>query len=567
MSLDPTPFIIDGWLVSPSEHTISRDGETRRLEPKVMELLEYFAARQGEVVARDELEDKVWHGALVGYDALTATIGKLRKALEDNTKNPRIIVTVPKRGYQLVATLTAVDSSDNESSPVTHSSSVFIENAAQISSAQRQSPMQVRKLLWIPTGLAIMLTLLGVWILFSVIDTRGTAPSILVLPIEDMQKDKSYDVFLDGVTEDLVTDLSRFPDLMVLASNTSFQYKGRNITTHELQQELDLDYILKGSARRNNDGMRINLQLIDAKQGVNVWAQRYDRYTEEIFTLQDEIIRNVTSHLDIGHADKNISQKSKRATNNLQAYELFLEGQRLSRIQSKKSNQQARELYKQAINKDPEYGRAFGALAYTLALDYRHGWTDTPIENLDRALQLAKKGVELNPHIPQTYWSLGYVYLRRKENDKALNAAKQSVKVAPNYADGYGLLGLISNGLAKFDDALKYIRKGKQLNPYYSWDYLFNEGFALYMKGHYKEAIAILEEAEERNENALPMKLGLAASYIRNNQVDDAQWKVEQIKMLNPATTIQHLSNTFIMQTQPYKDRYLNDLRKAGLPE
>lgn len=565
--MDPAPFIIDGWLVSPSEHTISRDGETLRLEPKVIELLVYFAARQGEVITRDELEDKVWHGALVGYDALTATIGKLRKALKDDTKNPRIIVTVPKRGYQLVATLTTVGSSDNGPSPSTEPSSVTLDNAEQTPAMQSRATMQLRKPLWLPASFAILMIIVGVGLFWGVKDTRGTAPSILVLPIENMQKDKSYDVFLDGVTEDLITDLSRYSNLLVLASNTSFQYKNRNVSTEELQQELDLDYILKGSARRTGDAMRINLQLIDARQGVNLWAERYDRYTEEIFNLQDEIITHVISRLKIDQKNIDGSEPSKRSTNNLQAYELFLEGQRLSRIQSKQSNRQARELYKQAIVKDPEYGRAYGALAYTLALDYRHGWTDTPVENLERALQLAKRGVELNSHIPQTYWSLSYVYMRRKEYNRALDIAKQSIYVSPNYADGYALLGLITNGLGKFDQALEYISKGKRLNPYYSWDYLFNEGFAQYMKGNYKKAIEVLERGEERNENAIPIKLGLAASYVKNNQIDDAQWKVEQIKALNPATTLKHLSNTFIIQTQPFKDRYLDDLRKAGLPE
>lgn len=555
--MDSRPFNIDGWLVVPSEHTISRDGETLRLEPKVMELLVYFAARQGEVITRQELEDEVWHGALVGYDALTATIGKLRKAVKDNTRNPRIIVTVPKHGYQLVATLTTVGSIENKTDSDKTSSPVSPEVGQRIA----------RKYLWLSASISILVALLGGWLFFSKIDSRGTAPSLLVLPIENMDKDKTYDVFLDGVTEDLITDLSRYSNLLVLASNTSFHYKGHNVTNEKLQQELGLDYILKGSARRTNDAMRINLQLIDAKRGVNLWAQRYDRYTEEIFNLQDEIVTAVINRLKIGHINSIDPLSSKRATKNLQAYELFLEGQRVSRIQSRQSNQQARELYKQAIEKDPGYGRAYGALAYTLALDYRHGWTETPIENLDHALHMAKKGVELNPHIPQTYWSLGYVYLRRKEYDKAFHAARQSIRVAPNYADGYALLGLISNGLAHFDDALEYIRKGKQLNPYYSWDYLFNEGFALYAKGNYKKAIVVLEQGQQRNENAIPPKLGLAACYVKNNQLEDAQWVVEQIKMLNPATTITQLSNTFVMQTQPYKDRYLNDLRKAGLPE
>lgn len=584
-TLDPKPFLVDGWLVLPQEHTLSREGKTQRIEPKVMELLVYFARHQGEVISRENLENDVWHGALVGYDATTSTIGKLRKALKDNSKNPRIIVTVPKRGYQFIAKVEAVDptsdinnhginsiisSTDSKAHdqdfPVSSHSNSLSHSAA----ASQDRHLQSRKVMGLLGTLTILLCILLALLVIvgtNPDDKPAAPPTLLVLPIENMQNDKSYDVFLDGITEDLITDLSRFSNLRVLASNTSFRIKDLNSSTASLQQALALDYILEGSVRRNNASMRINLQLIDAKRGVNIWAQRYDRNTDEIFTLQDQIIQELIAQLNIYPKSSNSSIIAKRATNNLQAYEFFLEGQRLSRIQSKQSNLQARELYKKAIMTDPEYGRAYGALAYTYALDFGYGWTDTPIENLDHALQMANKGIKLNPNIPQTYWSLGYVLARRKEYNKALEAAMHSIRIAPNYADGYGLLGLISNGLAEFDKALEYIRKGKQLNPYYSWDYLFNEGFALYMKGHYKEAIAIFEKAEQRNEIALPLKLGLAVSYVNNNQLDDAQWKIEQIKQLNSNATIQHLSNAFILQIQPYKDRYLNDLRKAGLPE
>ena len=532
-----------------------------------MELLTYFASRQGEVITRDELEEKVWHGALVGYDALTATIAKLRKALNDYTKKPRIIVTVPKRGYQLVADVSYVSQSNIEKVATIHDSPTSTGKIKPYETTEQTIIEGMRKPLWRISSFVFLALLVIAWLMMSTTKQPISPPSILVLPIENMDNDQSYDVFLDGITEDLVTDLSRFSNLTVLASNTTFQYKGRNVSTNELQQSFKLDYILKGSARRSKDTIRVNLQLIDAKQGINLWAERYDRYTEEFFSLQDEIISNLVSHLKIENNKQHGAELLKRATSNLQAYELFLEGQRLSRIQSRESNQQARELYKQAIATDPGYGRAYGALAYTLALDYRHGWTDSPVENLEHALQMAKRGVELNQSIPQTYWSLSYVYLRRKENDKALDVAKQSIAVAPNYADGYALLGLITNGLAKFDQALTYIRKGKKLNPYYSWDYLFNEGFAQYMKGNYQEAIVVLEKGEERNENAIPLKLGLAACYVKTNQLDEAQWKVEQIKMLNPSTSIKHLGNTFVIQVQPYKDDYLNVLRKAGMPE
>ena len=153
-----------------------------------------------------------------------------------------------------------------------------------------------------------------------------------------------------------------------------------------------------------------------------------------------------------------------------------------------------------------------------MAVAFRRGWTDTPIETLARALELAKKGVALDDSIPQTHWALGYVYLMRKELENAEAAAMQSIAVAPNYADGYGLLALINNNLGNPEKAIELINRGMQLNPYYTWDYPYNLGRAYYTLGRYEDAISELEKARERNENAAPIKLYLIASYVRSGR-------------------------------------------------
>ena len=356
-------------------------------------------------------------------------------------------------------------------------------------------------------------------------------------------------------------------NLMVFASNTTFKYKGREITPQALRDELNVDYVLNGSARRYGNEIRINVQLTDAQTGINMWAQRYDRKVTEVFAVQDEVTTSLVEALAIKLSSQEKQRLAQRATNNLTAYEHFLEGQRTSKEQSKEANAQAREAYRKAIEVDPTYGRAYGALAYTLGLDYRHGWTDTPVENLERALGLAEQGVELDSSIPQTYWSLGYVYLRRNEYEKARKAAAESIRIAPNYADGYGLLALINNGLGQADKALEYATRGMQLNPYYTWDYLFNVGFAQYLLGNNAEAIDALEKAQERNENAIPIKLILAASYVQAGRMDDAEWTTEQMQVLNPATSLTQQANTMALSEPRLKSMLLDDLRKAGLPE
>ncbi|MEJ2179020.1 MAG: winged helix-turn-helix domain-containing protein [Gammaproteobacteria bacterium] len=555
-NLNEKGFIVDDWKVSPAEGVLSRGDEIVRLEPKVVEVLAYLASRQGDVVSREELERDVWRGALVGYDAVTATVIKLRKALRDNAKQPRIIVTVPKRGYQLIASVTelttdTIDSTSTQQSPVTQSTTSLV--------LSRLLPMAV-------IGILAMAILLFAFIQIAERSNK-TMPSIVILPIENIDTSESYDVFVDGITEDIITDLSRMSNLMVFASATTFKYRNQKITPQELRDELNVDFVLTGNARRNGNDIRINIQLINAENGLSVWAQRYDRKVVEVFAVQDEITASLIEALAIKLSSQEKQHLAKRSTNNLAAYEHFLDGQRISRQQTRQTNAQAREAYRRAIEIDPTYGRAYGALAYTLALDYRHGWTDTPMQNLDRALELVEKGLAFDDSIPQIYWSLGYVYLRRNEYEKAQKAAEDSIRVAPNYADGYGLLALISNGLGQADKALEYATRGMRLNPYYTWDYLFNVGFAHYLLGNYVQAVESLEKAQSRNENAIPIKIMLAVSYVNMNRQDDAEWMVELIQALNPSATVSHQANTMTLSEPKLKKKLLEDLRKAGLPE
>jgi len=563
-NLSDQGFFVQDWKVTPAEGVLSRCEDLVRLEPKVMEVLVYLASRQGEVVSRDELERDVWRGAIVGYDAVTATVLKLRKALQDDARHSRIIVTIPKRGYQLIAKISPIQADSNNSAV----SKPVIELPPSTTLKSPVLNRQNRNRLVsgvVVTTVAVILLAIG-W-LQSGKKTSTEMPSIVVLPIENLDSDDKNDLFVDGITEDIITDLSRIRNLTVFASATTFKYRGQPVSPQALRKDLGVNYVLTGNARRHGDDIRFNIQLINADNGLNVWAQRYDRKTKDVFAVQDEITASVINALAIELSSEEKQNLAQRATDNLTAYEYFLEGQRLSRDQTQQTNAAAREAYRHAIELDPTYGRAYGALAYTLALDYRHGWTDTPLENLDRALELADKGVALDSSIPQTYWSLGYVYLRRGDFEKALNAAQDSIRVSPNYADGYGLLALISNGMGQAKGALQYARRGMKLNPYYTWDYLFNVGFAYYLMGDYAQAIESLEKAQARNENASPVKMALAACYVHVDRMDDAQWMVEQIQMLNPSTTISLYSKTMMLQEPNLRSRLLDDLRKAGLPE
>ena len=546
-------FYIDDWIINPAEGVLTRGDEIVRLEPRVMDVLVYFASRPGEVISRGELERDVWHGALVGYDAVSATIIKLRKAFNDNAKEPRFIATVPKKGYQLVASV--------------HDGEKIVGESQKITVTQNQ---YIKPQLWIISFASVVVVTIFLVLTWHGVEqpVQHTKPaSLIVLPFENIGELDEHDIFVDGVTEDIITDLSRLSKLSVMSSNVTFKYRGQQITPKELNKTFSVDYVVKGNARRYGENIRINIQLVNAATGFNVWAHRYDRKLDDVFSVQDDITTKLIENLSLKLTSTEKQHLAQRSTNNLHAYDYFLEGQRISKMGTKQSYHLAAEAYRKAIDKDPTYGRAYGALAFILAMEYRRGWTDAPSETIDRALVLAEKGVALDESIPQTHWVMGFVHLMRKEYEKAQQAVANAIDIMPNYADGYGLLALINNNLGKPHKAIEYAEKGMEINPYYTWDYLFNIGRAHYTLGKHAMAIEVLEKAQARNENAVPVKLFLAASYVQTGQIEDAEWVIEQLRVLNPVTTITHTDKAISIANLNIKTQLLNDLRKAGLPE
>jgi len=564
---EQTGFFIGEWQVSPHEGTLSQDGNTVRLEPRAMEVLVYLASRPGEVVSRSDLENKVWTGMLVTDDAVTSAIIKLRKALGDNAKNPRFIATVPKRGYQLIAPVTK---------PAAGTDEVAVVDQAGMTVASLRADRA--KVALMVTALAVVAAL--AWAFLSSIapappesaapaldETTRQAPSILVLPFENLSEDPAQEQFADGITEDIITDLSSLSRLRVMGNNTSFSYKGRSVRPQEVGAELDVDFVLEGSIRRQGETIRINSQLVDARTGFQKWAERYDRDLAEVFAVQDEVTDSIVAALAIGLDSRERTNLAYRPTDNLEAYKYFREGQGLAGTSTRENNVLAQAAYRKAIQADPAYGRAYSALAYTLAFNFRRGWNDAPMQTIDRALELARKAVQLDSSTPQTYWSLGYVHMMRKEFELAEKAVARALEIAPNFADGYGLLALIKNSLGEAQTAIELVEKGMQLNPFYTWDYPYNLGRAYYTLGQTEKAINALEAAKTRNPNVVPIRLHLAASYVRAGRLGDAEWEVEEIRTISPDETLGHVARTHPTSDKQALEVLLDELRAAGLPE
>jgi adenylate cyclase len=403
--------------------------------------------------------------------------------------------------------------------------------------------------------------------LFSTAEVSERRHAIVVMPFEDLSSNGQQGPFADGITEDLITDLSGLSGLMVIASNTSFALRGQQRSAKALGAELGVDYVLEGSIRRSGDAVRLNAQLVDTRTGFQKWASRFDRQLDQVFAVQDELAESIVAALAVELTSHEEQRLARRTTDSLAAYDYFQEGQRLSKASTRESSLLARNAYRSAIEADPDYGRAYGALAYVLAFQGRRGWSDSPVQIFDQALDLARKAVSLSPELPQTHWALGYVHLMRREYDEAEAAVQAALDISPSYADGYGLLALVKNSLGDGESAADLIRKGMRLNPYYTWDYPYNLGRAYYTMGQPERAIPELEEAKRRNEHVVPIRLHLAAAYVAAGRPGDAEWEVAEIQVLNPEDTLTHLRRTLPIRDPAILESLLADLEEAGLPE
>jgi TolB-like protein/Flp pilus assembly protein TadD len=391
--------------------------------------------------------------------------------------------------------------------------------------------------------------------------------SIAVLPFTNMSNDSEQEYFSDGISEDIITDLSQLSNLWVIARNSSFAYKGTSVNIQGIANDLGVRYVLEGSVRKVGDRVRITAQLIDANTGHHLWAERYDRRLVDIFELQDEIRIKIVSALSIELVGDEGAHLSRKATNSFEAYDLFLQGRRLYNEYTNESFDQAKTLYRQAIELDPEFARAYGALGITLSRQIAFMATDFISDRLDRALEAVQQAVSIEATSPRVQWALGFVHMWRREYEQAANAVQKSVALSPNYADGWGLLALINNQLGRGDQALRFVRRGMKLNPGYSWDYPYNEGRAYYNLGEYEKAVKPLLIALERNENAMNPRLYLAASYVRLGRVEDAEWEITLAEVANPQISLAQLEQVMPMADGNHRTRFFSDMRRAGLSE
>jgi len=392
-------------------------------------------------------------------------------------------------------------------------------------------------------------------------------PSIAVLPFDNMSGDKEQEYFSDGITEDLITDLSQISGLTVIARNSVFTYKGRAVKVEDIARDLGVRYVLEGSVRKAGDRVRINAQLIDGSDGSHMWAERFDRDLKNVFALQDEVTEKIVSVLAVKLTMQEQERLVQKVEANPEAYDILLRGLQLFRRFTRETNIEGRELFKHAIALDPEYARAYANVALSYSLDVAFGWSASPDDDMRQALFYADQAFALDAAVRQVPFARSTVFMRQGRLEEALVEINKAINLDPNYADAYARMGeaLVFSGRA--DEGKHAIEKAMRLNPHHSFMYKWFLGKALFTLEQYEEAAENLEYATERNPEFPGAHLVLAATYGQLGKIREAEWEAGEALTLLPSLTLAGERTRATYQNAADLERYIDGLRKAGLSE
>jgi adenylate cyclase len=390
-------------------------------------------------------------------------------------------------------------------------------------------------------------------------------PSIAILPFVNMSDDPKQEFFSDGMTEEIITALSKSPYLFVIARQSTFAYKGKPVKVKQVSEELGVRYVLEGSVRRSGEKVRITAQLIDAMTGYHLWAERYDRDLKDIFALQDEIAFKImkTVHEKLQPGD--YVRVFGRGARNVEAFLKAMEAREHFYRTTKEDNAMTRKLYEEAIALDPDYAIAYAGLAWTHMADVWFGTSKSPIESLGRAIELGEKAIALDESEATAHTSLGYFYTHARQFDKAIAHAEKALALDPN---SYAVLHTSATTLAhsgRPEEAIPLIQKAIRMNPFAPVLYFYDLSVAYCMVGLFDEAVEQSKKAIERDPKSQFPYLILASACILAGREAEARAAVAEVLKINPKFSLEEYAMRIPIRDKSFIDLTIDALRKAGL--
>ena len=485
-------FRVGPWTVRPSLNTLSQNGTAARVEPKVMQVLVCLASHPYSAITKEEILKAVWPETFVSDDVLVRSVSELRRVFDDNAREPRFIETIPKRGYRLIAQVTAIDSD------------VAGNTAETNGSDGPHLTRPVAKFRWI--ALASLLLICGSLLWFNVGNVkrhflRANGPSIhslAVLPLQNLSGDPGQEYFSDGMTEELITELSRINGMRVISRTSVMRYKNSDKSLPEIARQLGVDAIVEGSVLRSGNRVRITAQLIYARTDANLWAETYDRDAGDVLGLQDAVASAIAREVKATMIPSAATQTKPRRSLNVEAHEAYLLGFHEDDISGELWNRQgmqaiaeahhrrALEYYKQAIQEDPQFALAYLRLA-----------ADASSSEQNEAA--AKKALEIDESLSEAHVILGAIELVRDRNwQQAERELHRAIELNPSSATAHHGYAYFLDAAGRLQEGMKEWEQAQELDPGY--DHLSG---ALYSRRQFDRLID-LEHAKLANSQVSP---------------------------------------------------------------
>jgi adenylate cyclase len=396
-------------------------------------------------------------------------------------------------------------------------------------------------------------------------------PSIAVLPFDNISGDPEQEYFSDGITEEIITALSKIPKMLVIARNSTFTYKGKPVKVQQVGDELGVRYVLEGSVRKAGNRVRITAQLVDADTGHHLWAERYERDLKDIFALQDEITYKILTALQVTLTEGEQVRVWATRTDKLDAFLKYLQARRYAGLFTKDGNVFARQIAQEAINLDEKYSDPYVLVAWSHWFDARFGWTESPPESFKQAYLTTQKAQALDDSNPGVHILLGGLHLYQRQYEKAIAKGQRALALGPNDAEIHAIMAHILRFAGRFEEAIVLIQRALRLQPSYTSWYLGELAMCYYYVGRHEEAIRLAEEffnlADSRGEKFISYWYYaiVAMNYIRLGRDHEARAAAAEIIRLFPEYSLEWDRQFSVYKDLEHLERQHEDLRKAGL--
>jgi TolB-like protein len=503
----PAVYRFDRFVLDLHRGVLLADGTERALRAKSFALLSHLVQNADRLVSRDEIMQAVWPDLFVTEDSITQCIREIRRALGDEAQV--IVRTLPRRGYRLAV-------------PVSHP----VIDAPKAQSLPAPSTDR---------------------------------PMLIVLPFENIGGDPEQGYFADGLTADLVTDLTRFQDLHVV-----------NPPRHAAAppSPAAARYVFSGSVRRAGGRLRVTVQLGDAQTGQSLWAERFDRPLEDLFAMQEDLTNRIAASVDGQVWREGLRRARRRPPASLDAYDLYLQGRELHGRTTESDNQIARQMFDRAIIADPNYAPAFAYQAYTVLRGFTLGWGQPKGRPaLDIALDLATRGVVLEPDSSLCMMRLAFVLSLLGRHDEAVETAGRGVHANPCDAASRTTHGEVLSMAGAHDSAVEELRLALSLNPYHPPFWWATLGRALVLAGRPQEALIELRRCAARAPDYRPCHSSMVVAYVETGNLEEAQAAMREVLRLRPGWVIRDYDGVFGFNNEADTARFLAAFRVAGMPD